>query len=198
MSKDSKCVLARIMARPRPVRYASRMPPSPDNNPPVGKSGASNASVNPANLRYSGTPNFANIGNLSLNSISANGGNINIGAAGNSINLATDALQIAADKNITLSNNLTVTAGTLNANAVAITGGTIGGVTVAATTLTVDDISIDGNQITSTHADGISFADENLATSGAITAGSLSAPTISGVSSLSVDNIWRRSQRRRN
>ncbi|MBE8189328.1 MAG: hypothetical protein HAW58_00300 [Candidatus Thioglobus sp.] len=132
--------------------------------------------------------NVTGINDISLNQILARTGNISIGAAGNTINLATDALQIAADKNITLSNNLTVNAGTLTANAVAITGGAISGVTVAATTLTVDNITIDGNTITSSTG-GISFADENLTTSGAINANSLTAPTISGVDEITLDNI---------
>ncbi len=37
---SSSCIRARITTRPRPVRYASRTPPTPKMTPPVGKSGA--------------------------------------------------------------------------------------------------------------------------------------------------------------
>ena len=45
---SSMCARARMTMRPRPVRYASRMPPRPTMNAPVGKSGPLMCFISPS------------------------------------------------------------------------------------------------------------------------------------------------------
>ncbi len=90
--------------------------------------------------------------------------------------------------NITANNNLTVN-GLLTASNVDINGGAIDGVTLGTnspiTELVVDNITING-QITS-DSGSINFDNENLTTTGSITAGTMITDTIRSTSNLAVN-----------